>query len=218
MAEFINERVSFPNLVEPTPNRDFPNSPAKYSVTLLMDPNSKGFKDFMADAQQQAVAKWKEHAPNIINLIQSQRNLRCFGRGEEALTKTGAMRNGYAGKIYLSANSDANHPPVMLTRDANGVLKHVPEYERAEYAKRIYGGCRINAVITPWLQDNAAGKAIRANLLFVEFARDDEPLGDTTVQVDLNSLFGGPVAPAPASPTTAVPGGMNFPGLPSFLS
>lgn len=217
MAEFTGERASFPNLVEPTVNRDFPNSPPKYSITILVEPDSKGFKDFIAEAQKLAVEKWKEHAGNILNNINGQRNLRCYGRGEESLSKSGAMRNGYAGKIYLSANSDANHPPVILTRDANGVLKPVPEYERAEYAKKIYGGCRVNAVITPWLQDNAAGKAIRANLLYVEFARDDEPLGDT-VQVDFNTLFGGPVAPTTAAPNAAAPGGLNFPGLPSFLS
>lgn len=219
MAEIINATASYPNLVEPTVNRDFPNSPPKYSLTVLMDPNSQGFKDFMAEAQKMAVDKWKEHTPNILQLIQTQRNLRCFGRGEESLTKAGATRNGYVGKIYLTASSDKDHAPVILRRDENGVLKPVPEYERMEAAKRIYGGCKVNAVITPWLQDNAAGKAIRANLLYVEFAADGEPLGDSSVSVDFGTLFGGPQAPAAPAPTAAVPGGMpNFGGLPSFLS
>lgn len=219
MAEIIQATASYPNLVEPTVNRDFPNSPPKYSLTLLMDPNSQGFKDFIAEAQKLAVDKWKEHAGNILQLINTQRNLRCYGRGEESLTKTGAMRNGYAGKIYLNANSDKDHPPVILRRDENGVLKPVPEYERAEAAKRIYGGCKVNAVITPWLQDNAAGKAIRANLLYVEMAGDGEPLGDSTVAVDFGTLFGGPQAPVAPAPNAATPGGLPaFGGMPSFLS
>jgi nitrite reductase/ring-hydroxylating ferredoxin subunit len=71
--------------------------------------------------------------------------------------------------------------------------------------------------ISPWLQDNAGGRAVRCNLHAIEFAADGEPLGDSS-GVDVKSLFG--TIPAPTIPATpaAVPGGMSFPGLPSFLS
>jgi len=72
--------------------------------------------------------------------------------------------------------------------------------------------------ISPWLQDNAGGRAVRCNLHAIEFAKDGEPLGDGGGSVNVANLFGSIPAPAAASPTAAVPGGMNFPGLPSFLS
>lgn len=205
--------AAYPTLVEPTVNRDFPNSPAKFGMTLLMDPNHPGFAQFMAEAQKMAQDKWKEHAPNVLNLIQSQRNLRCFGRGEEALTKTGALRAGYAGKIYLSCSSDKDHPPQIVKREG-GIVKVAHDLERQELAKRIYGGCLVNVAISPWLQDNAAGKAIRCNLHAVEFAGDGEPLGDGS-SVDVASLFGSITPPAT---TMSAAGGMTFPGMPSFLS
>ena len=42
----------------------------------------------------------------------------------------------------------------------------------------IYAGCRVNILIRPWFQDNAFGKRINAGLMAVQFARDDEQIGE----------------------------------------
>lgn len=39
----------------------------------------------------------------------------------------------------------------------------------------IYAGCRVNVLIRPWAQKNDYGKRVNANLLAVQFVRDDEP-------------------------------------------
>lgn len=41
----------------------------------------------------------------------------------------------------------------------------------------IYDGCRVNAIVSVWAQDNKFGKRINANLLGVQFRGDDEPFG-----------------------------------------
>jgi hypothetical protein len=86
----------------------------------------------------------------------------------------------------------------------------------------MYGGCRVNAAIKPWPQDNKHGRGIRCDLIAVQFAADDTPFGEGAV--DASNLFGavagapagfGAVAPAAAMP--AAPFGAPT-GLPSFLA
>jgi hypothetical protein len=59
----------------------------------------------------------------------------------------------------------------------------------------MYGGCRINAAVKPWLQDNKHGRGIRCDLIAVQFAGDDKAFGEGAV--DASSMFG-QVAGAPA--------------------
>jgi hypothetical protein len=133
-------------------------------------------------------------------------------------TKTFAIYKGYEGSLYLSCSSDKDHPPVVVKRDANGLAQPTHDMERQEAAKKFYGGCIVNVAVSPWLQDNAGGRAVRCNLHAIEFVRDGEPLGDGAAAADIASMFAGVAAPAPAAATGATPGAMAFPGMPSFLS
>jgi hypothetical protein len=87
----------------------------------------------------------------------------------------------------------------------------------------MYGGCRVNAAIKPWPQDNKHGRGIRCDLIAVQFAGDDTPFGEGNV--DASGMFGavaggapagvpGFAAQAPAMP--AAPFGAPA-GLPSFF-
>jgi len=214
-----NARASFVRIVEPEVNKSFPNSPAKYSMNLILPKGHPGMEQFLAEVQQLALEKWKEHAQVILGMANANKKLRCYGAGEEVVnTTTFEVYKGYPGNIYISAASDKDHPPQIVKRDANGLAQVAHDMERQEMAKRIYGGCYVNVAISPWLQDNAGGRAVRCNLHAIEFAADGEPLGDST-GVDVKSLFGNVPAPALAgAPATPAPGGLNFPGLPSFLS
>lgn len=40
----------------------------------------------------------------------------------------------------------------------------------------IYGGCRVNAKVRLWVQDNKFGRRINCELITIQFGRDDEPL------------------------------------------
>ena len=214
-----NVRISFPRIVEPEINKSFPNSPAKYSANFILPKDHPAFAEFMKEVQALAADKWKEHAQVILQMAHGNKKLRCYGAGEEVMNSTTfQVYSGYPGNIYISAGADKDHPPQIIKRDMNGLAQVAHDIERQELAKRIYGGCYVNAAISPWLQDNAGGRAVRCNLLAVEFAADGEPLGDGGGATNVASLFGNIPAPAAAPAAAATPGGMTFPGMPSFLS
>ena len=89
-----------------------------------------------------------------------------------------------------------------------------------QLARKMYGGCRVNAAVKPWLQENKHGRGIRCDLIAVQFASDDTAFGEGAV--DASNLFGA-VAPAPAGMFGAAaqraPAMPAAPvaGLPSFL-
>ena len=87
------------------------------------------------------------------------------------------------------------------------------------HTRKMYGGCRVNVALKPWLQENKHGRGIRCDLVALQFAKDGEAFGEGVA--DASSMFGA-VASAPAGFPTA--GGMptppalpGIPGLPSFL-
>lgn len=74
---------------------------------------------------------------------------------------------GYAGHMSLKASS--NKRPLVIDRDKS---------QLTEEDGRLYAGCRVNATIELWAQNNTYGKRINANLLAVQFYKDDEPFAD----------------------------------------
>jgi len=96
-----------------------------------------------------------------------------------------------------------------------------------QLARKMYGGCRVNAAVKPWLQENKHGRGIRCDLIAVQFAGDDTPFGEGAV--DASNLFGavaGASAAAPGFAPASVPGfaapaapmpAAPFPGAPAGL-
>jgi hypothetical protein len=96
-----------------------------------------------------------------------------------------------------------------------------------QLTRKMYGGCRVNAAVKPWLQENTHGRGIRCDLIAVQFAGDDVAFGEGNV--DASGMFGavaGGAAPgfapagvpgfaAPQMPAAPFPGAPA--GLPSFL-
>jgi len=214
-------RLSFPHLAEPQ-KRVSPETGKErlsYSGDFLMAPDHPGFKQLMAKINEMALAKWKEHAGNVLNLINADRKLRCYGDGNQKVnSKTFQPYDGYAGNVYVTAGRD--NPPQIIQADGTPVD---PTNTMAYQAltRKMYGGCRVNAAIKPWPQDNKVGRGIRCDLVAVQFAADDTPFGEGAV--DASGMFGavagapagfGAVAPAAAMP--AAPFGAPT-GLPSFF-
>jgi hypothetical protein len=89
-----------------------------------------------------------------------------------------------------------------------------------QLARKMYGGCRVNAAVKPWPQDNKHGRGIRCDLIAVQFAGDDTAFGEGAV--DASNLFGAVAgAPVPGFNTMAGNNAMPaapFAGLPSFLA
>jgi hypothetical protein len=188
-------RLSFPQLVEPRAATE--GGVKKYSADFILDQNDPGFQKFMVEYAKLASEKWGNTAQNVMQMIQSDRKLRCYGAGAEKIDKkTFQPYSGYEGKVYISANKDVM--PQMIRADGNPIdAGNTMEYQ--SLARKLYGGCYVNAAIRPWLQDNKHGRGVRCDLIAIQFAKDGEAFGDGVA--DVSGMFGAvAAAPAPAAP------------------
>jgi hypothetical protein len=214
-----NVRLSFPHLAEPQKqvNEATGATRISYNAEFIMPQDHAGFQQFMARYGAMALEKWKEHAQTVMGMIQNDRKTRCYGVGTEKVNKkTFKPYDGYAdtGAVFITAGRDT--APQMIQADGSPVD---PANTMAfqQLARKMYGGCRVNAAVKPWLQDNKHGRGIRCDLIAVQFAGDDTPFGEGSV--DASSLFGA-VAGAPAGFGAVAPAmpAAPFAGLPSFLA
>ena len=126
---------------------------AKYGCKLLLDPDEHG--EQIRELQQAITAL-------VNDKLDGQRlpsDKLCLRRGED----TGkAYHEGY---WVLSAST--KNRPVVLDRRKNLVT---------EDDQIIYPGCRVNAHISLWAQNNRYGKRINCELEGIQHVGDDEPI------------------------------------------
>jgi hypothetical protein len=224
MSEIIllsNVRLSFPHLAEPQRQVNESNGKERisYNCEFIMPQDHAGFQKFMATYAAMALEKWKEHAQTVMGMIQSDRKLRCFGRGEEKVNKkTFQPYDGYAGHAFITAGRDS--APQMIQADGQPIdPANTMAYQML--ARKMYGGCRVNAAIKPWLQENSYGRGVRCDLIAVQFAGDDGAFGEGAVDAsklfgsvglasDPAAMFNRNFANAPVNPAPAM-------GLPPFM-
>jgi hypothetical protein len=216
MSEIIllsNVRLSFPHLAEPQRQVNESNGKERisYNCEFIMPQDHAGFQKFMATYAAMALEKWKEHAQTVMGMIQSDRKLRCFGRGEEKVNKkTFQPYDGYAGHVFITAGRDS--APQMIQADGQPIdPANTMAYQML--ARKMYGGCRVNAAVKPWLQENSYGRGVRCDLIAVQFAGDDGAFGEGAV--DASKLFGS-VGGAPAAMFGQAQTGAPM-GLPPFM-
>ena len=192
-----NVRLSFPHLADPQKqvNEVTGATRISYNCEFLMPQDHPGFQQFMARYGALALEKWKEHAQAVMGMIQQDRKTRCFGQGNEKVNKkTFQPYDGYAGNVYITAGRDS--APQMIQADGTAVdPNNTMAYQTL--ARKLYGGCRVNAAVKPWPQDNKHGRGIRCDLIAIQFAGDDKPFGEGAA--DASNMFG-------AVQQTAVPG------------
>jgi hypothetical protein len=203
-----NVRLSFPHLVEPQ-KRVSPETGKErlsYSADFIMPVDHAGFKQFMTKVNEMGLAKWKEHAAQVMQMIQADRKLRCFGDGNQKVnSKTFQPYDGYAGNVFITAGRDT--PPQIIQADGTPIdQSNTMAYQAL--TRKMYGGCRVNVAVKPWLQENKHGRGVRADLVAIQFAGDGKAFGEGAV--DVSGMFGA-VAAAPAAP--AAPSM----GLPPFM-
>lgn len=217
MSEIVylsDVRLSFPALAEPQRNKQYPDKPPSYNADFIMETNHPGFQQFWQRYMALAQDKWKEQSQVVLGMIANDRKLRCYGEGKEKINqKTLQPWAGYVGFAFISANKYADKGmPQMIRPDGTAVdPTNLMEYQAV--ARKMYGGCRVNAAVKPWLQQNSHGRGVRCDLIAVQFLRDDEPFGDA--HADATGLFG-QVAGAPATPAFGAVGGAPG-GMPAFM-
>ena len=194
-----NVRLSFPKLIEPSTFQE--GGEKKFAADFLLKQTDTDFSRFMGEVGKLAHEKWKENATAVLQLVQNERKLRCFGNGAEKVDKkTFKPYVGYDGMVYLSANSNADRPPQIIRPDGTPI-DNMNTMERQTFARKLYGGCFVNAAVRPWAQDNQFGRAIRCELIAVQFFSDGEPFGEG--EVDLSGMF--KAVPAAGAPAGAMP-------------
>ena len=220
MSEIIylsNVRLSFPHLAEPQRqvNEATGKERISYNCEFIMPQDHAGFTQFIQRYGSMVLEKWKEHAQTIMGMIQNDRKLRCFGRGEEKINnKTFQPYDGYAGNVFITAGRDSQ--PQVIQADGQPIdPTNTMAYQ--QLTRKMYGGCRVNAAVKPWLQENKHGRGVRCDLIAIQFAGDDTPFGEGAV--DASNLFGAVTGAAPAGFAPAgMPAAPAVPmGLPPFM-
>jgi hypothetical protein len=193
-----NVRASFPTLLKP--EASFKDGPLKFSCDFLMPPDHPDLQRMYSVIQLVAADKWKEQAQAVLSMIQAERKFRCFGRGEERINqKKMVPYDGYPGMFYVTGLSDSQ--PVLVQEDGTPVDARNQMAVQAE-VRKIYGGCYVNACIKFFPQNNEAGRAIRCELIAVQFLSDGQPFGEGPI--DLTGMF------------SAVPGAGAAQQMPGF--
>lgn len=160
-----NARLSFPELFEAAQYQG--QGPFNYRASFLIEPDSKGHKDILAAINKVAEEKWGKKAASILPGIMANPQKTCLTDGN---TKE---YQGYEGQMVVSASRAKDKGrPVLINRDKTPI---------SEADGTIYAGCYVNASIELWAQDNAYGKAIRATLLAVQFAKDGDAFSGGSV-------------------------------------
>jgi hypothetical protein len=203
-----NVRLSFPHIAEPQKqvNEVTGATRISYNCEFIMPQDHAGFAQFMQRYGAMALDKWKEHANTVMSMINGDRKTRCYGRGEEKVNKkTFTPYDGYAGNVFITAGRDT--PPQVIQADGQPVDPANTMAFQA-LARAMYGGCRVNAAVKPWLQDNKHGRGVRCDLVAIQFAGDDKAFGEGAA--DASSMFGAVAAPAAPAAPAAMP-------LPPFM-
>lgn len=187
VVHFTNVRLSYPNIVTPQTNKDSKTGVERtnYGASLLVLPNDPSFAKFMQVVTQVANDKWKEQGQLVINHIQRDTTKRCYAMGEEKInTKTMLPNPENLGHIVIAAYNRTQ--PQMV--DAQGApIDPANTMACQAIARKLYPGCRVNVALKPWPQDNDQGKAIRCELVAVQFHADDTPFGEG--HVDVTGMF-----------------------------
>jgi hypothetical protein len=153
-------RLSFARLFSPKPFA--PGQTPRFEASFLLDPSNKDHAATIATIKDEA-AKLVKSA----NLNPKDFKL-CFGPGESK------RYEGYEGMFFVTS-SNTNRPTVVNRARA-------PVAEGDQQAP--YSGCYVIGSITLWLQNNAYGKRINANLRAVQFVKDGQAFGVAPVNAE----------------------------------
>lgn len=163
-----NVRLAFPDLFEATQVQGT-GDPA-YRATFLVPANSDTRKKIDAIIKQLAKDTWKDKADKILASIEGIPNKICWIDGNKR------AYDGYEDNWALSASRRvASGRPTVIDADRSPL---------SATDGKPYSGCYVYGIVKFWAQDNEHGKAIRCELLGVQFFRDGDSFGGGTKAAD----------------------------------
>ena len=197
-------RLSFPHVLQP---KAVNQGPPKYSANFIVANDSEAWREATQLVEQLAQDKWQQHAQNILQMIGGDKRLRCYGPGSDKVSQsTGQIYDGFTGDVsYLSASSDT--PPQLFDPQRQEVTA------MSGGNTMFVGGNYVEGLIRFWPQENQHGRAIRAQLIGVQYIREGEHFGQD--EIDAATVFGvAPGAPAPTAPAPGMPAPAPAPAVP----
>jgi Protein of unknown function (DUF2815) len=101
-----------------------------------------------------------------------------------------AAKDEYEGMFTINASE--THPPQLRDNVRDPKTKKLRHLVRGVDDDRILPGYWVNVRIRPWYQDNKFGKKVNANLLAVQFVREDATFGEARrlTDDDVDESFG----------------------------
>lgn len=144
----------------------------KYGAQFIFDKDSEAAAAAKAALTQAAQETFGPNWQAIVGAMEKSK--KCVRNGNDNLTKDGAVRDGYADKLYLVARNKAKPLVIGPRKGADGNFPVL-----TEEGGKPYGGCYVNVKV-----DIKAMKAkdripnqIYATLLTVQFVSDGEAFG-----------------------------------------
>jgi len=158
-------RVAFPAVFEP---QAIDGGEPKFGGKFIIDPANKALvAELDAAMLQVAKDKWGPKGEQVFNGLQKVGKKPDVAFVKEPYkNKDGDAYGGFEDMFYLSASSATR--PLVIDRDKTPLVNA---------DGKIYSGCYVNINVEFWAQDNKFGRAIRAQLRGVQFAKDGDAFG-----------------------------------------
>jgi hypothetical protein len=165
-------RLAFPDLFEATQVQG--TGTPSYRATFLVPADGQTRKKVDTIIKQLAKDTWKDKAEKILASVDGIPNKICWIDGNKR------AYDGYEDNWALSA-----------TRRTTAGRPTVVDVDRSPLQAddgKPYSGCYVNAIVKFWAQDNEHGKAIRCELLGVQFFKDGDSFGGGTKAADTDDF------------------------------
>ena len=160
--------ISYPTLFKP--RKSDQGGEPKYSASFILD-------------KVEHAAQIKQIKAIIDSILKEKNGGKPLGPALVCL-RDGSMKpgvEGYNDDIMFITSSNSKRPQVVSpNREGRSPMD--------ENDSRLVGGCRVNAVVRLWWQDNPTGKRINGSLSAVQYVRPDKTFG--AAPVDTDSVFG----------------------------
>lgn len=154
-----NVRLAFPALFEPRVDAD--TGRKSYGCALILPPDHPQIAEIEAAMEAAGKAKWADKWPITKKALEKQDRMALHDGDIKA------KYDGYAGNLYINANSNENTPPTVVDqlRQPLGRSSGKP-----------YAGCYVNASIEFWAQKDhpKGGSRINAQLRGIQFYKDGD--------------------------------------------
>lgn len=178
--------IRFPSVAEA---QSFGEGEPAYGGKIPIDPSGPYVK-IIEDAMLEAAKKTFEKDAEAVLAMLIENKKVAFEKRPYKNSKTGEVYGGFEDMFTLGTRTAIAKPrpsvfnkygePLIADgdfatyKDASGQIK---TYTKSDVERLIYDGCRVNAKIELWAQNNKYGRRINCTLLGVMFAGDGKSFG-----------------------------------------